>query len=223
MNIVIQCASSKAASAGCMKESNGKSVFFVADPGQAPAAQGRVYAHPDDPVGSGKSWRDSLLEYNRQPGDNPLGLRPAWQLYNRDIYTHLVDAFGVDNVYILSAGWGLVRASFLTPYYDITFSAARNVEPYKRRRKRDIFLDCCQLPMESTDPLVFFGGKDYLPLFCHLTQDYTGPCYVFYNSTVAPSVPGSTLARYKTSAKTNWHYICATDFIRGNVALPQSE
>jgi hypothetical protein len=61
-----------------------------------------------------------LQEYNALPGNNPLGLYPAWRLYENRSYEGLVDRFGVDNLYILSAGWGLISAAFLTPNYDIT-------------------------------------------------------------------------------------------------------
>jgi hypothetical protein len=36
----------------------------------------------------------------------------------------LVEKFGIEKVFILSAGWGLIRADFLTPNYDITFSGS---------------------------------------------------------------------------------------------------
>jgi hypothetical protein len=63
-----------------------------------------------------------VLEKNVGGARNPLGLYPAYRLYENRVYGRLVEAFGVENIYILSAGWGLIRADFLTPYYDITFS-----------------------------------------------------------------------------------------------------
>jgi hypothetical protein len=74
-----------------------------------------------------------LLAYNRNPGNNPLGLVPAFELYANETYRSLVEQCGTENTYILSAGWGLINAAFLTPYYDITFSAA--ADPYKRRMR----------------------------------------------------------------------------------------
>ena len=76
-----------------------------------------------------------MLKYNQEAEDNPLGLYPAYQLYENEIYGRLIDHLGMSKVYILSAGWGLIAAHFLTPYYDITFS--RSAEDYKRRRKKD--------------------------------------------------------------------------------------
>ena len=85
------------------------------------------------------SWRmelrgDSFCQrYNDNPGRNLLHLCPAYQLYQNKTYGLLVDRFGLNTVYILSAGWGLVRADYLLPYYDITFSPS--AEAYKRRRE----------------------------------------------------------------------------------------
>jgi hypothetical protein len=86
-----------------------------------------------------------LLRYNRKPAGNPLGLYSAWQLYENKAYARLVDQLGIDRVYILSAGWGLIRADFLTPCYDITFS--QSADSYKRRRKADRYQDfgCCRI------------------------------------------------------------------------------
>ena len=64
------------------------------------------------------------------------------------------------NTYILSAGWGLINSEFLTPYYDITFSAA--ADNYKRRRKADTYRDFCMLP-EDVDELIVFFGRQGLP------------------------------------------------------------
>ena len=84
-----------------------------------------VYRRPDDVARSGLSWRDELANYNEAHGStqaNPLGLLPAWRLYQEPTYEYLVDRLGTGNVFILSAGWGLVSAAFLTPNYDITFT-----------------------------------------------------------------------------------------------------
>jgi hypothetical protein len=64
----------------------------------------------------------------------------------------------VEKVYILSGGWGLITASFLTPDYDITFS--QSAEHYKRRRQTDRYHDFRMLPEDTREPLAFFGGKD---------------------------------------------------------------
>ena len=165
---------------------------------------------PDDLSDSGEQWRQTLLRYNEQPEGNPLGLCPAYQLYENGIYERLVDQFGVHNVYILSAGWGLIEASFLTPHYDITFS--QSGERYKRRRKVDSYGDFRMLPDITDDDIVFFGGKDYLPLFCSLTDTVRGRKTVFYNSGSVPQARGCRVERFETTTRTNWHYECANTY-----------
>jgi hypothetical protein len=85
-------------------------------------------------------------------------------VYGNKVYERLADHFGGQKVFILSAGWGLIRADFLTPYYDITFS--QSADAYKRRKKTDRYADFCMPPGDTDDDIFFFGGKDYLPLFC---------------------------------------------------------
>jgi len=148
---------------------------------------------------------------------NPLGLLPAYLLYAPDAYSALVDRFGVKRVFILSAGWGLIPASFLTPYYDITFSAL--ADAWKRRRKEDRYADFC-LMGDDGDEIIFLGGKEYLPLFCRLTAPLKGRKRVFFNSSDCPDLPASfTPVRYRTTIRTNWHYQCARDLIAGKQSV----
>lgn len=215
MKTAIQCAAKKDPDAGCMRTREGKRVFFVADPTHAPAGDDIVFARPDDPSSDGKSWREKLVSYNRQPGSNPLKLLPAYRLYANDAYRKLVDRYGVANVFILSAGWGLIPANFLTPNYDITFSPS--ADRYKRRGKRMTYHDLRLLEEGCTEPLVFFGGKDYLPLFCSLTDQYQGRRIVFYNSQQKPQAHGVEFVRYRTTTRTNWHYESVAAFLAGTV------
>lgn len=216
--VVIQCAASKRAGAGCLQSGDGRRVMFVAQPGLAPANADCVYARPDDRADGGPSWREKLLRYNlEQATENPLGLLPAWQLYGNRTYKRLYDEWGPDNLYILSAGWGLIRADFLTPYYDITFSNAKNVDKYKRRDKRDAYDDLRMLPEDTDKPVVFFGGKDYVSLFCELTRRVKGTRHIFYNAINPPSVTGCELHKFDTRTKTNWHYEAARAFANGRM------
>ncbi len=217
MICVIQCAASKQPTAGHMVARDGRLVVFVADPQTAPPKPPRVYARPDDPAQGQKSWRQLLIEYNNDPGNNPLGLYPAFKLYKKVVYGRIVDHFGLSNVYILSAGWGLIRADFLTPCYDITFN--HSAEHYKRRGKTDRYDDFRMLLSETEEHIVFFGGMDYLPLFSALTTGIHAPKTVFYNSASMPSVRGSKLRRFETSTRTNWHYECANAFIDGDIRI----
>jgi hypothetical protein len=215
MIVVIQCAASKRADAGSLRTADWRNVLFVADPGKAPPVNSRVHARPDDPAGDGRTWREQLVAYN-EAGRNPLNLSTAYELYENPAYRQLVKALGVHNVFILSAGWGLIRADFLTPLYDITFSSAvKKAAPWKHRGRTDSYRDLRQLPETSTDDVVFLGGKDYVPLFCELSSNVAGERIVFCNSDTPPRAPGCRLERFHTRTRTNWHYECARSLIAG--------
>jgi hypothetical protein len=216
--VVIQCAASKRAGAGHLVSADGRPVDFVADPGAAPTDLGRVRARPDDPCSGAGTWRHALLAYNREPRDNPLGLYPAYRLYENRTYERLADRFGLSKLYILSAGWGLIAAEFLTPYYDITFS--QSADNFKRRRKADRYDDFRMLPDDTEEEILFFGGKDYLPLFCSLTRSGGATKTAFYNSAQRPQVNGCTLVRFGTTTRTNWHYECANALLDGDARIP---
>jgi len=140
---------------------------------------------------------------------------PAWRLYENPVYRLLKEHCGFEGFYILSAGWGLIRSDFLTPAYDITFSPRS--EKYKHRRKRDSYHDFNMLPEETAEDIVFFGGKDYVGLFCALTERVRGTRYLWFNSKVAPKAPGCELRRFHTRTRINWHYECARAFIAGKI------
>ncbi len=216
MNVVIQCAASKSRQAGYLCDKRERQVMFVADPSIAPKSDRLTYAGPDD-IGGARSWREQLSNYNENPRNNPLNLLPAYQLYNNSAYSQLVEALGIERVFILSAGWGLIKASFLTPNYDITFSAS--AEKYKRRRKSDHYRDFSQLVLSSTEDLIFFGGKDYIPLFHKLSAGYNGTRYIPFNSKIKPDAPGCKLVKYETTTRTNWHYECVRAFLAGSFTV----
>ena len=215
MIVVIQCAAKKQPHAGHLRTLDGRKVMFVAQPKLAPTDDAQVYASPDDISDRGDSWRTILERYNAAPGENPLGLLPAWRLYKNPTYELLARRIGPERLYILSAGWGLVRADYLTPNYDITFSKARNVAKFKQRRDRDTYKDF-ELASGMSDSLVFFGGRDYIPLFTKLTTNAKGLRTVFYAGTGA-SAPGCMLQRFGNPF-TNWHYQCAKNFLEQGLA-----
>jgi hypothetical protein len=216
MIVVIQCAGSKRANAGHLRTSDGRPVSFVARPELAPPADDRIYARPDSAAETGVSWREILKDYNANPGGNPFGLLPAFELYENPIYRALVERFGTERTYILSAGWGLIGAAFLTPSYDITFSSS--AAAYSRRRKGDAFCDFRMLPDE---PAVFFGSRHYVPLFVQVTSSHTKSRTVFYSSAEPPAAPGCALVRFQTRRRTNWQYECASAFLRERISTPQ--
>ncbi len=223
MKVVIACAKSKACNAGYMKTEDGRCVKFVGDPDLAKAVSpkpGFCYARPDGEAKDGKTWREELVAYNKSCKDeNPHELLQAYKLYKNPVYRELVDSFCLKNVYILSASWGLIRASFLTPNYDITFN--KNIEPFHQRNyKCDYYRDLNHLESAIDEKLLFFGGQGYLPLFCKLTRHYQGRRICYYNSKKTPNRNGVDMVRYRTSKRTNWHYECATKVIECYEADP---
>lgn len=216
MIVVILCAARKARHAGHMRSPDGRKVLFVARPDTAPARSGIQYARPDDLAGDHKSWRTLLLEYNGNSGDNPLELLPAWQLYENPIYGRLKRHVGVENLYILSAGWGLIRADFLTPNYDITFSA--QAESYKQRPKGAAYRDISMLPDGNEEPIMFFGSRPYVDLFCALTKHTRGRRVLWYNSYYRLMADGCDVRRFHPTENNNWHYECAQAFIDGKLS-----
>lgn len=219
MKVVIQCAASKDPAAGYFRTSDGTPIKFVANPAACSQDPGYLYARPDDPSdAAGQTWRDQLVG---AIAAGAAGLTPAYKLYRHYAYNALAEKYGLENVFILSAGWGLIRADFPTPQYDITFSTAAG--PCLRRRQRDRYADFKHLTAAIGGEIVFFGGKDYLPLFCELTADVSATKTVFYNSASPPITPGCHLVRYVTTTRTNWHYGCAIDFINGKVSITRDQ
>ena len=205
-----------------MRQADGQPVAFVAQPEFAPERDGVVYARPDDFADTGRTWREELVIYNQQhnPEANPLGLLPAWLLYKNKTYRLLADTFGPRNLYIFSAGWGLVRSDFMIPSYDITLSPnATGPDKYKRRRKDDRYDDFAMLPSDPANPLVFLGSKAYVPLFCQLTDSCSAHRIIFHNSKVPPEAPDCEIRKYDIPKKTDWHYDAAKALAEGKMDL----
>jgi hypothetical protein len=217
MKVVIRCAATKRSIAGRLVTRDGKPVEFVAHPNIAPMGPAKIYARPDDTSDRGISWREQLRKYNEYQSTNPLGLLSAYQLYENTTYGSLVNRCGIENVYILSAGWGLIRSDFLTPHYDITFS--QSADPYKRRLRGERYDDFRMLPDNTKGQIIFIGGKDYLPLFCGLTAQVEGERLAFFNSADTPHIKNCVFKRFQTTTRTNWHYECANALINGQISL----
>jgi len=229
MKIVIRCAKRKR-DEGYWQTKESKPVLFVAHPELNPDVRNfdglydfpdAVSDHPND------TWRKLLSDYNKPPTHNPFNLHRAYDLYKpkppyTDLYRGLVTKFGVDNVYILSAGWGLIRSDFFTPQYDITFSNSKDVKPYQKREKEDNkYKDYCMLPKDTTDTIVCLGSNAYIPLFRRLTTHIQSKKVVFYNSCRPPNAPGWFLKHYDTNNQRAWVYECARNII--DVFCPYSE
>lgn len=218
VTIVIACAGSKATDAGYWTTDEGKTVKFIARPGEAQPGGNVIYARPDDTdEQSGKTWRALLKEYNRRwrgKDDNGRELLPAYRLYSKPIYGDLVDKYGMERVFILSAGWGLIRSDFLTPQYDITFASGAGCS---RRKQSDWYDDCNEMPDSPGERIYLFAGLAYHKLFCRLIQGKGHERIVFYRSQEIPSCPGCRTKPYLANVQTNWHYLCARDFMNGKI------
>jgi hypothetical protein len=210
MKLVIQCAGSKRAGAATLADSSGEPVCFVAHP-ERYSGQGKAH-HPDGASDeAGVSWREVLQQYNSS-GGNPRGLCRAAELYAPSEYMSLVRKFGWESVFILSAGWGLIRSDWLTPVYDITFKRLPD-RPWAIRKWNDRFDDWNQLRGNVGDEVIcFFGGEDYLPLFHELVRGLPGRKVIFRRNGSPLSLSGLESISYWTDRSTNWHYGCAQDF-----------
>ncbi|MDE2860112.1 MAG: hypothetical protein OYI31_00755 [Chloroflexota bacterium] len=228
MIVVISCAGSKAPNAGRLLTPDGRPVQFVAHPDlmeESRIEPNLVYASPDAQSGFGATWRERLAEYNeehRRTGGNPSDLLPAFQLYKNRIYRDLAGKFGPENVFILSAGWGLIRSDFLTPQYDITFSG---LAPDAERRDygRDAgfrdFNALAEIREAVEGPVLCIAGKDYLPIFGNLSEPIDCEKLVIFATNDPPDVPGCRPVRYTGKGGTNWQYRCARDLIDGKLEV----
>ena len=110
MIAVIQCAATKRSDAGYLRRQDGMKVMFVADSAKAPADSECAYARPDDVSDTGASWREVLVRYNANRGNNPLGLLRASELYQNAAYRRTPGRFqGIHSF----GGMGLNRRVFL--------------------------------------------------------------------------------------------------------------
>lgn len=220
MKIIVQCAGRKDRMAGSFLFS-GKKVKFVSRPEIAALEEATDFSYfrPDDVnPDSGKTWREMLVEYNAA-GGNLLHLLPAVDLYGNSIYKatkHYAAQISAE-LYILSAGWGLVRAEFLLPDYNITFARQSNIPKYAIRTASAKFNDFNQVrPAGPEEEVHFFGGKDYLPLFCSLTADLGGRKIIHHHGGLPikqESFEYLAFTPAKPQRKTNWHYECLRRFI----------
>jgi hypothetical protein len=228
MKVIIQCAGWKQSNAGRLKNVSGADVLFVIRPDLCPGdGQSSIYyCRPDDPVEPGLgTWRETLVAYNRS-GENPYGLSAAADLYRPAVYRSLVSAFGRENIFILSAGWGLIRSDFLTPDYDITFST--QAPDWARRPKQLVepLTDLNHLAssrMSPAEPIHFFGGRDYLPLLRALTTGLAAKIVVHHKGS-PPAYSGFTYEAFCCNRNQNWHYAAADAFINATLlekSLPQ--
>lgn len=222
--IIIQCAKRKGKDKDKKKgaprfiDDQGNTVLFVADSSNAQRETAEKCAHPDEVSPNGETWRKRLDAYNTQfktSGKNPFGLLAASELYFEKIYSALSAKYGSDNVYILSAGWGLVRSDYLLPHYDVTFS--EKASSLSRRVNIGDWKDHNHLLRDGrdgvrTDVLV---GLRYLDLFYALTSHVIdkSEVVVHYKSGQTPKRPGYSYRHFEGAKSTTWYYSPANDLL----------
>lgn len=228
--IIIQCAGSKNSKCGFFRkdEKDEKKVIFVADPDSSPEEGDVIFAHPDDNITEDKplTYREDLVQYNEnRRNKNPYDLCEALSLYKPSIYQQLKNLNNNIPVYILSAGWGLVRGSFLLPYYDITFSSNSRIDKYKRREDDKIdFHDFNHLKEDWRNlnlneyNIYVFVTKNYLDLFYKLMGEIDGigknQITIFHLSDHIKKEKKFNYQLYKeNSQRTNWHYSALKKFL----------
>lgn len=230
MDIVIQCAATKFKDAGSLKTRDGKFVRFVAQPNLCSLKANTLYARPDDPSDTPSvSWRKHLEKYVTSQGQtNPLELRQAYRLYKPAVYAGLVERFGSDKIFILSAGWGLVKADYLLPNYDVTFSLAAKKKCPSAFCHSSVEYDYFQhltTNSHKNRPVIFLGGSAYWPVFDRLTRDLRRKRVVFTRESRTASNDRKEAPydfeyrRFPTKVSTNWHYQCAQALISGKINL----
>jgi len=190
--------------------------FFTAYPKEnfvnSPINNSEHQHHPDDRMNKEEiSWREYLK--NNQ---NDKNLLEAYNLYTREEYRSLYNRFK-ERFFILSAGWGLIRADYKLPNYNITFSMSAE-NRYKRIFNDERYTDFNQLDVTDKEDVLFFGGKHYLKLFYNLTQGIDIRKIIFYNG-VRPNIPKWVVnpfnfyfISYESKNIRGWYYEAVCDF-----------
>ena len=253
IKIILSCQGEKVG--GTFKYQN-REVKFVSQPALGTKPSTYSYFKPDDTIpGSNLTWRDVVLKYNTianytLPNEvefsNGTDLPMAKDLYAHQAYRVVAQNVGVNNFYILSAGWGLVRSDFRLPNYDITFSNQKNVRPESKRSKKTVVhkvwkdwisssiindLDNCGGCLTQCE-IHSCVGKDYVKLLEHVLmnvpQSNTKYFHYFDSSNKRSPYSGKFLLKWKLvphnpqlpqpgEMKRTWMYFCAINLSQGLV------
>lgn len=212
MIIVISCSGSK--NGGNLVYKNNEITFA-----SSPDKENSNSFKPDSEIpNENRTWREYV---NSQ--ENEI-LLESYKLYKPKIYNSLYEKYE-SNLFILSAGWGIINSEFKIPKYDITFS--KKAEQNSQRKKTDFFKDFNHLEkVNPNEKIVFLGGADYLKLFYNLTKDLPNEKIIFYKKkNIYSDLPflknesSFKLIKYETKASTNWHYGCAKDLLADKIKI----
>ena len=221
MKVVFQCAGEKQADAASLTL-NGDVIEFLA----RPAGETNQRCPWDLMPGSKKIWIDCVRDLADNDGKMPdefsrlgIGIGPgilyeAGKLYAKPIYDRLVSQIYLDNVYILSAGWGLIRGSRKIPDYDVTFSQSaspeKRVRPAARSRAAAI---TDEIP--GTDEIHLFITPNYADYWTSLKNTFGTRAILHWRT--GQRLPTGRYSRVQAhdcgEQRTNWQYKAATQFL----------
>jgi hypothetical protein len=199
---------------------NGLTINFVSHVDHA-VDRSVIQVHPDNLIPDDViTWRELISLQEAQKN-----LIPAHLLYRPSIYNDLYQNFGND-LFIFSAGWGIVRADYKLPKYDVSFSRRSNVPLYAKRRPGEVFNDFNQLVgINEGERIIFIGGGDYILPFCELTMNLPNEKVVIYKNVNAVNrlpylnIDSFTFLLYDTNLRTNWHYVFAKKLINEQIEI----
>jgi len=161
----------------------------------------------------GSTWRD--LIYKNSKKGNPLKLSKAYELYKEKLYGDLYTRFG-DRLYILSAGWGLVRSDMPLPKYDITFKSNNKIPINTIRKSQSRYKDFNHLNQNIED-IIFIGTPGYLKLFYELTEPLICRKIVFWKgqNTLKIPLPNNSfeLRSFESNNNRIWYKFLAKNVI----------
>jgi hypothetical protein len=230
VRIVIQCAGSKDLAAPTLSR-HGTELKFVAYP---KIVHSNECAPWDEIPGlDGNTWIDCVRNYNDKktlpPGiavSNGQNLTRAGSLYRRSIYQKLINSVGSHNVYILSAGWGLVYTDDKIPSYDITFSSSVKI-PKDARITSAVRTnyDTVRQIIDGDEDIHLFITAEYAMYWMSLFPGMGGRCVVLHwrqGQATPLGWAGQTFFHNCGSCKTNWHYIAAKQFCLSMRSQPKT-
>jgi len=218
--VVMICAKGKKGNSNIIHENFNHPITFVAQP------NGVNTFLPDGCIPHlNMTWRDYVRK-NQKPKIIPF---KSYQLYIHGVYQNLFNVFG-DRLFILSAGWGLVKAEFRLPNYDITFSNTTEPE-YKRvfQNPNPHFNDFNHLNdnhnvvlNSENEDIVFIGGKTYVKQFIALTigKGRNKIIYHFGNEPLVVLPDNFFYVQYVPNNLNNnrtWHYELAQKYVDGQL------
>lgn len=216
MKIVFPCASSKNEIPFIYNE---REINFVSH--ALPNIENKFFVHPDELIfNENISWRDFI---NKQ--ENRKDLKKAYNLYKNEIYDRLYKRFG-NNLFIFSAGWGIVRAEFKLPNYNITFSRGENIPNHCIRDKKQKYKDFNHLNgIEKNEKIIFIGPEDYATSFLKLVSKLPNEIEIFYrdkfldNYNYKNTIKRISFKKYIKGTIRNWYYKCAEELINDDNLL----